>query len=99
LQYLFNNNNNKLKMACVIGLLLLPAFQFQGMKWTGNSGSNPERADGDTLLLAVNDLTRVTARGVRAAKAFKSLSLGRTSNNCQVGRSFGAWFYGRNPRL
>jgi hypothetical protein len=39
------------------------------MKWTGDSGSNPERAHGDTFLLGVNDLTRVTAKGMRAAKA------------------------------
>jgi hypothetical protein len=37
--------------------------------------------------LAVNDLTRVTAGGVMAVKAFKSLSLGRTFISCQVERS------------
>jgi hypothetical protein len=36
---------------------VLLAFQFQVMKCTGNSGSNPEWAHGDTFLLAVNDLT------------------------------------------
>ena len=34
--------------------------------------------------LAVNDLTGNTAGGVRALKAFKSLSLDSTSINCQV---------------
>ena len=34
--------------------------------------------------MAVNDLTENTAGGVRALKAFKSLSLDSTSINCQV---------------
>jgi hypothetical protein len=40
--------------------------------------------------LAANDLTRENSWSVRAVKAFKSLNLGRTSINCQVGRSFAA---------
>jgi hypothetical protein len=78
---------------------VLPAFQFQGMKWIGDSVSDPERAHGDTFLLAANDITRVTAGGVRAVKAFKSLSLDRISINCQVGRSFASRCSALNPRL
>jgi hypothetical protein len=69
---------------------MLPAFNFQVLQWTGDSGSNPERAHEDTFLLAANDLTRIITGGVTAVKAFKSLSLGRTSINCQVDRSFAA---------
>jgi hypothetical protein len=43
--------------------------------------------------LAVNDQLGNTAGSVRAVKAFKSLSLDRTSINCQVGWSFTAWFF------
>jgi len=30
--------------------VLLPAFQVQDLIWTGDSGSNPERAHGDKFL-------------------------------------------------
>jgi hypothetical protein len=38
--------------------ILLPAFQVQVLKWTSNSGSNPEQASLRKIPLAVNDLTR-----------------------------------------
>jgi hypothetical protein len=62
--------------------MLLLAFQVRVLIWTGDSGSNPERAHGDKFL-AVNDLTGKRAGGVRAVKAFKSLSPKRTPINYQ----------------
>jgi hypothetical protein len=78
--------------------LLLPAFQVRVLTWTGGSSSNPERAQGDKFL-AVNDLNGYTAGGVRAVKAFKSLSMRGTPIDCQVGRNFTAQFFGLNPRF
>jgi len=34
----------------IVGSNLLPAFQAQVLIWTGDSGSNPERAHGDKFL-------------------------------------------------
>ena len=48
---------------------------FRFKPWTGSWTQIP---------LAVNDLTGNTSGGVRAVKAFRSLSLDRTSVNCQV---------------
>jgi hypothetical protein len=59
----------------------------------------PWRSSWRYIPLAGNDLTRVTAGGVTAVKAFKSLSLDRTSINCQVGSSFAAWCSEWNPKL
>jgi hypothetical protein len=72
---------------------LLPAFQVRVLTWTGESSSNPERAQGDKFL-AVNGLNGNTAGGVRAVKALKSWSMRGTLINCQVGRSFTAPFFG-----
>jgi len=80
-------------------LLVLPAFQVQALKRTGDSGWSPEQAWFRQIPLAVNNITRANSRGVRAVKPFKSLSLGRTSINCQVGRSFAAQCSWVNPIL
>jgi len=36
--------------AVILLSILLPAFQVQVPKWTGDSGSNPERAHGDKFV-------------------------------------------------
>jgi hypothetical protein len=71
-------------------LLVLQAFQIQVLKWASNSCSSPEQAWFRQILLAVNNITRGNSRSVSTVKAFKSLSLGRKSINCQVDRSFAA---------
>jgi hypothetical protein len=62
--------------------MLLPAFQVQVLKWTGDSGSNPELASLRYIPLVVKGKQQLC---VRVVKAFKSLSLGRTSTVKLVG--------------
>jgi len=76
---------------------------------TGISGSIPDmdqrfrfklwRSSWTQIPLAANDLTGDKAGGVRAVKAFKSLSLDRTSIKCQVVGILRLGFSEWNPRL
>jgi len=64
--------------------------RFRFKPWTGSWRQIP---------LTVNDLTGDKAGGVRAVKAFKSLSLDRTSIKCQVVGILRLGFSEWNPRL
>ena len=67
---------------------MLPAFKFQFLLCTGDSGSNHERSSYRYILLVANDLIRKTVRGMNAVIALRNLSLGKIFVNCLVGRSF-----------
>ena len=65
---------------------MLPAFQVQVLICTDDSGSNPERAHIDFLV--VNYLMRKTVGGVKVVMVLSNCSPGKTFIKCLVGRSF-----------